>query len=92
MFNIKKSVISQIGIRVLFAAAWFAMAGNGALAGQKLHFHVPEGATNTPSSGRLTAGTVLNFSISLPLRNDAELTKFLEDLNESCESLFPIEV
>jgi subtilase family serine protease len=82
MRNIKKNTISTFSLRIFFGLAWFALAGNVALATQKLQGHLPSAATNSPATGRLPATATLNFAISLPLRNDEALSQFLLEVND----------
>ena len=49
---------------------------------QILHGHVPAAASRLAPVGRLAAAVRLRLAIGLPLRNQAELTQFLQELSD----------
>lgn len=55
---------------------------------QLLHGHVPAAVSRLPSLGRVSATRHLKLAIALPLRNQAELTALLRDLQNPASPLY----
>jgi hypothetical protein len=73
------------GSRLIAAAVWAAMilssiASMQAAGSQLLSGHVPEAVAVSTVAGRVPASTRMNLAIGLPLRNQAELETFLQQL------------